>query len=132
MKVLVLGGTGWAGHSIALVFHEAGHEVTICARGLKTTFLSEIPGTLPVVKADKRDEESMRQVLGEGYDVIIDSVPTPDTISLVSRYARGLSHYIHCSSTGGYAPIPFVPGDETMPYDHFMVAGRRRLLWTTW
>ena len=28
MKVLVLGGTGMAGHIISLYFNEAGHDVT--------------------------------------------------------------------------------------------------------
>ena len=30
-----------------------------------------------------------------------------------------ISQYIHCSSTGGYAPLPFVPCDETAPYGGF-------------
>ena len=32
MKVLVLGGTGMAGHTISMYFKEAGHDVTAFSR----------------------------------------------------------------------------------------------------
>jgi len=51
--------------------------------------------------------------------VVVDSVPQENTIKGIARHAKGLKHYIHCSSTGGYAPLPFVPADETAPYGGF-------------
>lgn len=119
MKVIVFGGTGWVGHHIAVTFHTAGHEVTICSRGQKETYLSEIPEEIRRVQGNKTDEQDMARVFEEAYDVVIDSVPAEASIDNVVKHARRLKRYLHCSSTGGYAPLPFIPGDETMPYDHF-------------
>ena len=120
MKVLVVGGTGWVGHHIAQAFHAVGYDVTICSRGRKNTYLNEIPEEIPRVQADKTNEAQIAEVLAARYDVVVDSVPTEAGIDNIVKRARGLKHYVHCSSTGGYAPLPFIPGDETMPYDHFL------------
>ena len=118
MKVIVFGGTGWLGHNIVLQLAQTHHEVTVCCRGRKKTFLSEVSG-LKMVTADKKDAAAMKEILAAGYDVVIDTVPTLESIALVRKYAVGLKHYIHCSSTGGYAPLPFVPCNETASYDGF-------------
>jgi len=115
MKVLIFGGTGWVGHNIAKVFHDDGADVTICSRGRTATYLDDIPDELRRLQADKESEADVRTVFEERYDVVIDSVPTEGSIDNI-RFRR----YIHCGSTGGYEPLPSIPGDETMPYDHFM------------
>ena len=120
MKVLVFGGTGWVGHHIVRAFHSAGHEVIICSRGRKKSYESEIPERVRRIEADKQDPSDMANVFQETFDAVIDSVPSEASIDNIVRYARRLKRYIHCSSTGGYAPLPFIPGDETMPYDQFM------------
>lgn len=120
MKTLVFGGTGWVGHAIARIFYEDGARVTICSRGKKTDFISRLPKDIRLIRADKNNEAEMRTVLAEPYDVIIDSVPTEAAIDAIATHAKRLKQYIHCSSTGGYAPLPRVPGDETMPCDDFM------------
>lgn len=119
MNALIFGGTGWVGHNIAKNFAAAGHQVTICSRGQKQTFAAELPG-VTALRADKNDPAELERLLAAArYDVIVDSVPQENTLKGVARHARGLKHYIHCSSTGGYAPLPFVPGDETAPYGGF-------------
>ncbi len=118
-KVIVFGGTGWLGHKIALKFAAADYDVTVVSRGNKEIFADRLSG-LRRVKADKTSEEDMRNVLSEGYDVIVDSVPQLGSMELIHRYAgKNLAHYIHCSSTGGYSPLPFVPCNETAPYVGF-------------
>ena len=119
MRVIVFGGTGWVGHHIVSVFNDAGHEVTICCRGKKQTYLGGIPDGIRMVKADKNSESDSSKILTAGYDVVIDSVPTRSSIDNIARHGQGIKHYLHCSSTGGYTPLPFVPGDETMPYRGF-------------
>ena len=126
MKVIVFGGTGWVGHHVVLSFLDAGYEVTICSRGQRTTYLEEIPDGIPMVQADKDSASDMAGVFQKTYDVVIDSVPTEASIDNVVKHARRLKQYIHCSSTGGYAPLPFIPGDETMPYDEFMGGWRHK------
>ena len=120
MRVIVFGGTGWVGHHIVQVFYNAGHEVMICSRGKKNTYQSEIPEAIRRVQADKDNASDMAGLFKDVYDVVIDSVPSETSIDNVTRYARRLKRYLHCSSTGGYAPLPFIPGDETMPYNNFL------------
>ena len=120
MRIIVFGGTGWVGHHIVRAFHAAGHDVTICSRGRKSTHDDDIPEDVRRVCADKSDADDTARVLEERYDVVIDSVPTETSIDNIVAHAKGLKHYLHCSSTGGYAPLPFVPANETCPYDHFM------------
>jgi nucleoside-diphosphate-sugar epimerase len=127
MKTLVFGGTGWVGHHIAAAFHLAGHDVTICSRGRKETYTADVPDVRRVT-ANKGDSSEVAGVLSERFDVIVDSVPTEDSVAHICAHAIGLKHYIHCSSTGGYAPLPFLPGDETMPYDHFMGGWKNKCL----
>lgn len=120
MKALVFGGTGWVGHNIAKAFHQDGADVTICSRGRTGTYLDDIPDDIRRLQADKESEAEVRAVFEEWYDVVVDSVPTERSIDNIAGQARRFRRYIHCGSTGGYAPLPSVPGDETMPYDQFM------------
>jgi nucleoside-diphosphate-sugar epimerase len=120
MRVLVLGGTGWVGHHIVRELQAAGHTPVVCSRGRKGTYNTEVPAGIERVVADKTVAEDMARVLAEPYDAIIDSVPTEASIGHVVQFALRLKRYLHCSSTGGYAPLPVVPGDETLPYDQFM------------
>ena len=118
MKIIVFGGTGWLGHNVVQQLLDAGHEVTICCRGQKKLFLDEV-ANVKTVTADKTDEASVREIFKTQYDVVIDTVPTLESIAHIYKYAGSISQYIHCSSTGGYAPLPFVPCDETAHYGGF-------------
>ena len=118
MKILVMGGKGWLGHHIARIFAEQKFDVTILTRGKKSEFNNEVAGVKAIV-ADKNDAAAMQEVFQTQYSVVIDSVPTVTSLNNVHQFARNLKHYIHCSSTGGYAPLPFIPCDETAPYGGF-------------
>ena len=61
----------------------------------------------------------MKKVFETSYTHVIDSVPTEKAIALILKYAKHLQHYLHCSSTGGYAPLPFIPCNETAHYNGF-------------
>ena len=118
MKIIVFGGTGWLGHNVVLQLLEAGHEVTICSRGQKKLFLDEV-AKVKMIRADKKDEAAVRDIFQTPYDGVIDTVPSRESIANIRKYAGNISQYIHCSSTGGYAPLPFIPCDETAPYGGF-------------
>lgn len=120
MRVIVFGGTGWVGHHIVRCFADAGYDVTICSRGKKTTFAEDISADIPHVQADKSSPDDMKRVFREGYEVVVDSVPSEISIQNIAKYASSLTRYIHCSSTGGYAPLQIIPADETHPYSDFM------------
>lgn len=122
MRVIVFGGTGWVGHKVALLFASAGYDVTVCSRGEMATF-SENVAAIKSIKADKNVEAEVRKIFENKFDVVIDSVPTEKSIEYICKYARGIKQYIHCSSTGGYAPLPFIPCDESAPYTGFKFGG---------
>ena len=118
MKILLFGGSGWLGHHIALNLAAKKYDLTIVTRGRKKTFLREI-ADLKAIPADKEDDGAMREIFKTPYTHVIDTVPTEKTISLIKRYALHLRHYMHCSSTGGYAPLPFIPCNESAFYKGF-------------
>lgn len=67
MKILVLGATGMAGHTIAIYLKEAGHEVTAFSRR-EFKFCDNIIG-------DIIDFTFLRKVIEEGnYDAIINAI----------------------------------------------------------
>jgi dTDP-4-dehydrorhamnose reductase len=67
MKVLVLGGTGMAGHTISLYLKELGHEVTAFSRS-KVDYCTNITG-------DITDFDNLRKIVKEGqYDAIINAI----------------------------------------------------------
>ena len=115
MKVLLFGGSGWLGHHIALNLAAKNYDLTIVTRGQKKTYMEEI-ANLHFITADKTDEAAMKEIFETGYTHVIDTVPSEKSIRLIHQYAARLQHYIHCSSTGGYAPLPFIPCNETAPY----------------
>jgi dTDP-4-dehydrorhamnose reductase len=67
MKVLVLGGTGMAGHTISIYLKEAGHDVTAFSRN-KVDFCKNING-------DITDFQKLKKIIIEGqYDAIINAI----------------------------------------------------------
>lgn len=118
-KVMVFGGSGWMGHNIVLDMVKHGYDVTICARGQKSKYLDRIKD-VRIIHGDKKDENFIKELFAaEDFEYIIDGVPTMESIAHIFKYAKNVKHYVHCSSTGGYAPLPFLPCDETAPYGGF-------------
>lgn len=67
MKLLILGGTGMAGHTISIYFKEAGHDVTAFSRS-KVNYCKNVNG-------DITDFENLKKIINEGqYDAIINAI----------------------------------------------------------
>ncbi len=67
MKLLILGGTGMAGHTISIYFKEAGHDVTALSRN-KVDYCKNING-------DITDFKNLEKIINEGqYDAIINAI----------------------------------------------------------
>jgi nucleoside-diphosphate-sugar epimerase len=126
MKCLVIGGTGWLGHHVAMALRRAGHEVVAASRGRNGAFSDALPADVPRIEGDKTDVRVIGEWLTSPVDIVIDSLPQTQSIRCLAAHHNKFAHYIHCSSTGGYAPLPYVPGDEAMPYDHFMGGWRQK------
>ncbi len=118
MKVIVFGGTGWVGHHIVLDLIKHGYDVTVASRGAKaeSSYAEALPSGVRRIIVDKNAPGEMKSLFAERFEIVIDSVPSVASIDNVFKYAAGLRHYLHCSSTGGYAPLPFIPCNETARY----------------
>lgn len=67
MKVLILGGTGMAGHTISIYFKEVGYDVTVFSRS-KVDYCKNVNG-------DITDFEKLKKLINEGqYDAIINAI----------------------------------------------------------
>lgn len=67
MKVLVLGGTGMAGHIISMYFKEAGHDVTAFSRS-KVEYCNNINGDITYF-------QNLKKIIIEGqYDAVINAI----------------------------------------------------------
>lgn len=67
MKLLILGGTGMAGHTISIYFKEAGHDVTAFSRS-KVNYCKNVNG-------DITDFQNLKKLINEGqYDAIINAI----------------------------------------------------------
>ena len=67
MKVLILGGSGMAGHTISIYFKEAGHDITALSRS-KVDYCKNIKG-------DITDFENLKKIIIAGkYDAIINAI----------------------------------------------------------
>lgn len=76
MKVLVLGATGMAGHTIAIYFHEQGHEVHAFSR-------KPFPYYCKWIQGDAFDIQHLKEIIIAGkYDAII------NCIGLLNQFAN--------------------------------------------
>ena len=116
MKVLVIGGTGWVGHNIALACSRSGFETETMSRHPGGRFSDRV-AFLPHIVGDKTDRDFLAEVLKKGhYDVVIDSVPVPKCIKILSEFRQEYDRYIQCGSVGVYTPLQELPADENHPF----------------
>jgi dTDP-4-dehydrorhamnose reductase len=128
MKVLVLGATGMAGHTISIYFKEAGYDVTAFSRK-KFEYCNNIIG-------DVTNFDLLKSIIEEGdYDAVINAIgilnqDAEDNKSMAVLLNSYLPHYlsditekletkiIHMSTdcvfsgrTGGYTETSFKDGE---------------------
>jgi len=110
MKVIVIGGTRFLGISIIRGLLRRGYEVTSVHRG-KTR--AEIDG-IEEVLLDKDDRNALGGLLSSARcDAVIDTIFSADDLRFVIPILDGrISNYIHCGSTGVYAPMKYLPARE--------------------
>jgi len=118
MKVTILSGTGWVGSHIAKEFIEHGYEVTVLARG-KTKPMFDLPG-MKVIPCERTNIPQLKECLNQlQTDIFIDVIPghlgTENTVAIADMIEGKVGQYLHCGSTGVYAPLRRVPGRETDP-----------------
>jgi nucleoside-diphosphate-sugar epimerase len=116
MKVLVISGSGWLGHNIVKGLVLEGHEVQLISRGRTERY--HVPASVQRILGDRTQPHFDRIFRGLRPDVVMDVIPADVGVTrkILDAFAGQVSQYIHCSSTGGYAPLRRVPGREDDPY----------------
>lgn len=96
MKLLVVGGTGWLGGTVARLAADAGHAVTVLARGRSPM------GVLPMIVADRNAE--LPDLSGQGFEAVVDtSAYTPAHVDrLLQALGPGPGRYMLISSESVY------------------------------
>ncbi|MBR6984301.1 MAG: NAD-dependent epimerase/dehydratase family protein [Ruminococcus sp.] len=111
MKILILGGTGAMGVSLVNILKTTNHDVYITSR---TDHKSE--GNVHYIKTNAKDESSIKEIIKENYDVIIDFL-IYDSATFKNRVNLFLSHtdqYFFFSSSRVYSNLE-TPITENTP-----------------
>jgi len=118
MRVLLIGGTGEVGHHVANGLVQRGHDVVVLTRGLDRRGFS-LDSRVRCVVADKCDVAALeRYAVPLSPEVVIDMVPGEISVrNIHSLFSGKIRHYIHCSSTGVYVPLRYIPADEDHPWE---------------
>ena len=70
MKVLITGGAGYIGSSVAWMFIDKGHHVTIIDNLIRGK-LSNIPKKSKFIKSDIANIDKLKKLLNKKYDVVL-------------------------------------------------------------
>lgn len=107
MRILILGGTAWLGHTVAAAAHDAGHQVTCVARG------DGVPPGVRLVHADRDEDAALAAVAAERWDAVIDVARQPVHVRRAVRDLRDVAdRYIFVSTGNVYATQEDVGADE--------------------
>ncbi len=113
MKVMVIGGTRFLGKAIVNGLLARRHEVTVVHRG-RTALKA---GGVKEVLLDKSDRKAFGDLLGGARcDAVIDTILSADDLRFAIPILKGrIKRFIHCGSTGVYAPMKYIPAKEDDP-----------------
>ncbi len=110
MRLLVLGGTAWLGHTVAALAVARGHEVTCLARGS-----SPVAEGARLVTADRCTPEAYAEVPGD-WDAVLDVARHPDQVRGAVAALAGRAAYLAFVSTVSVYADDTTPGqDESGP-----------------
>ena len=114
MKVLLIGGTRFLGLAIANALHRHGHRVVVAHRGHTKAALPDTAREIHVDVADQKSLESC--LLAEQYDAVVDTILGAKTLEWMVTTLNGrIRQFVHCGSTGVYAPMKRIPATEEDP-----------------
>jgi 2'-hydroxyisoflavone reductase len=101
MKLLVLGGTIFVGHAVAVEATRRGHEVVCAARGES----GSVPDGATLVKVDRNAEDGLTPLANQSFDAVVDVSPL--SFPWVSRALDTLSaqHWTFVSTVNVYADV---------------------------
>lgn len=115
MKVLVLGGTQYIGHQVALALCAAGHAVSVFNRGLSPDAL---PAGVQRLRGDRdAGAAGLAALAGGRWDACVDfSGYTPRQVLASSALLRdAVGHFVYLSAVSVYGDPPEGPVTEDQP-----------------
>src|ERR1700722_19636706 len=111
MKILIVGGTSFAGRAIAWSAWHHGHDVSVFNRGVTP---NDLPESIERLTGDR--DRDLSSLAGRTFDATIDV--TAYRPSDVERLARALDgrggHYVQISSISAYKDPPTPGATEAM------------------
>ncbi|MFI9382976.1 NAD-dependent epimerase/dehydratase family protein [Kutzneria sp. NPDC052558] len=101
MRLLVLGGTVFVGHTVAAEALRRGHEVVCAARGTS----GEAPAGARLVRVDRNEPDGLAALAGERFDAVVDvaTVSYPWVRDAVRVLGPGAGHWTFVSTGNVYA-----------------------------
>lgn len=112
MHILILGGTGWLGATVAQLALADGHAVTCLARGKS----GAVPAGATLVQADRKADDAYAGVTGNHWDVVVDIASQPGQVrAAADALAPRCGHCIFVSSASVYASHQTPHEDEDAP-----------------
>lgn len=117
MRILLMGGTGEVGHHIANGLVKRGHQVDVLMRGLDRRGFP-LDSSVQRILGDKNEVGTLEEAAARlSPEVVIDTVPCETSVRNVEAVFSGrIRQYIHCSSTGVYGHLQYLPADEDHPW----------------
>jgi nucleoside-diphosphate-sugar epimerase len=116
-SLLVIGGTGQISAAVVRDAVASGIDVTVVNRG--STSIRELPDGVETVTADVRDEQAMRDALGDRrFDTVADFITftVPQMESAIRLYGDRSDQYVFISSASAYQKPPAaLPITENTP-----------------
>ena len=110
LSVLVLGGTAWLGRLVAEGARDAGHDVTVLARGAA----GAPPDGVRMVAADRDEVGCYAEVAGSDWDAVVELTSTPSRArGAVTALGPRTARWVVISTTSVYSDTATTGGDET-------------------
>ena len=109
-----MGGTRFIGKSLIKKLLEQNHQITVFTRGQ-----NPVPKGVLHLKGDRKSKQSLDQLTGKKYEVIIDSSgrELDDTRNVISITGKPSHRFIYISSAGVYENNGIFPLNEKSPID---------------
>ena len=157
MKVLITGGAGYIGSSVAWMFIDKGHHVTIIDN-LISGKLSNIPKKSKFIKSDIANINKLKKLLNKEYDVVLHFaalINNEESLSKEKLYLKnnfhkskiflnfcinkGIKNFIFSSSAAVYGPSkksvnenfktkPITPyGKSKLKFEKFLEKSKKKI-----
>ncbi len=133
MHVVVIGGTGHIGSYLVPALVQAGHEVTVLARGKREPYFAQPAWSrVKIVECDREAEEKAdvfsRRVENLRPEAVVDLIcyRLEQCRELGTALRGRVRHFLHCGSIWIYGPSEIVPTPENHPRRPFGEYGRQK------